>query len=97
MSEGSMDGWNEHSKLVLNELKRLNARLDSLEQHIETKIDRTLMSFKADQKSLESEVVRLKIEIAVLKRDVALKSTLIAMAISIVIGVAGLIIKVLYP
>jgi len=40
-----MDGWNEYSKMVLHELKRLNNALEKLEE---------------GQKTIEKDIVRLQ-------------------------------------
>lgn len=83
MSENAVsESWEKHLTLVLNQLEKLTDRLDSLETHIEKKLDRTFAAYKADQDSMRKEVTDLRIEMAVLKKDVSLKTTILAFSIS---------------
>jgi uncharacterized protein involved in exopolysaccharide biosynthesis len=86
-NEKTVNGWNEHAKLVLNELKTLNARLDKMDANIESKFQRSQTEMKTELKTLEEKVNDLNITMAVLKKDVALKTSGIAFVISLVISV----------
>lgn len=87
------EGWNEHSKLVLNELKRLNEKLESLETQIEDRMERAMLSIKAEHKSLETQVTQLKIDLAVLQKEVAIKSVIVAFSASLIFSILNIIIK----
>lgn len=50
MSEGSQNGWNEYSKLVLKELETLNQKFDALSTNLqEVKNELTEMKAKEDR------------------------------------------------
>lgn len=86
-NENVSDNWEAHLKLVLSQLEKLTDRLDSLEMHIEKKLDRTFSAYKTDQDTLRKEFFEMKIEMAVLKKDISLKTTILAFAISTAVPV----------
>jgi predicted nucleic acid-binding Zn-ribbon protein len=88
MSESTVsESWEKHLTLVLNQLEKLTDRLDSLEMHIEKKLDRTFSSYKADQDVMRKEVFDVRIEMAVLKKDISMKTAILAFTISTLVTV----------
>ncbi len=86
-SEKTVNGWNQHAKLVLSELKRLDQKLESIDKNLEEKLDKHLESIKDEVKEIDKTVNELQVSLAVLKKDVALKTTGIAFGISFFISI----------
>lgn len=96
MTEQDVGGWNENAKLVLNELKKINERLDIMERDIDEKFDRRLNSFDLDKRELYNRVHDLEIEIAVTKREVAWKSSAFAFGVSFVCSLVTIITTIFF-
>ena len=96
MSDDIDGSWEQYSKLVLNEIGNLKTRIDALEQQIENKLDRTLDSFKEDHKQLEQQVNQMVVDMAVIKKEMEIKSIFISTCISGFITIAGIILAALF-
>jgi len=89
-------GWNENAKLVLNELKKINERLDTMERDIDEKFDRTLRSFEVDKRDLHNRVRELEIDLAVTKKEVAWKSSAFAFGVSTFISIVATALSIIF-
>jgi hypothetical protein len=84
------NGWNEWSKFVLKELERLNEQVEKLFNLVGTRVDKetcrsSASSIRDDIKTLELDVVALKVKAGIWG--------LIGGAIPVIIGLAVWIIK----
>jgi len=98
MSEDDKKAHDElQSRLILEEIRSLQKRINIMETQIEGKIDRLADQFRADHRDLETKVhdmeVKHEVAIAVLKNDVNLKTTGIAIACSGFIAIVSAVIQ----
>lgn len=85
------------NRLILEEIRTLQKRITTMETQIEAKIDRLADQFRADHRELETKVhdiqVKHEVAIAVIKNDVNLKTTGIAIACSGFIAIVSAVIQ----
>lgn len=91
------DKYELQSRLILEEVRTLQKRITTMETGLEAKIDRLSEMFRADHRELESKVhdmqVKHEVAIAVIKNDINLKTTGIAIACSGFIATVSAVIQ----